>query len=70
MYTPSGVPPQSVVDLTAKLKTQKGIVIQHDVIAGANHFFEGKVDELVWHVGAYLDSRKSEWSAPEPAEED
>lgn len=63
------VPAQSVVDLTTKLKTQKGIVIQHDVIQGANHFFEDKVDELVWHVGSYLDSRKTEWVAPDPTEE-
>jgi len=63
------VPSQSVVDLTTKLKTQKGIVIQHDVIQGANHFFEDKVDELVWHVGSYLDSRKMEWVAPDTTEE-
>ena len=28
-----------------KVKTQKGIQIEHAVVEGANHFFDGKVDE-------------------------
>ena len=39
-----------------KLKTQKGILIEHAVIPGANHFFENCVDPLIADVGAYLDA--------------
>ena len=51
------VPSASVGELSAKLKTQKGIVIQHEVVPGANHFFENKTDALVKSVGAYVDKR-------------
>ena len=50
-------PPQSVEDLVSRLKTQKGIVITHDVLEGANHFFEGKMDQLMESMNTYLDSR-------------
>ena len=42
-----------------KLKTQKGIVIEHAVIPGANHFFESKFEELSESVGNYVDRRLS-----------
>jgi len=48
---------QSVAELAAKLKTQKGIKIDHEVIPGANHFFENKTEELMQVVGDYLDMR-------------
>ena len=51
------VPSASVGELASKLKTQKGIVIQHEVVPGANHFFENKTDALVKSVGAYVDKR-------------
>jgi len=51
------VPAKEVGGLVEKLKTQKGIVIDQKVIIGANHFFDGKVDELMQTVGAYLDKR-------------
>jgi len=51
------VPTQSVADLSAKLKTQRGIKIDHEVVPGANHFFENKTDELTAVVGGYLDMR-------------
>jgi len=50
-------PAQSVEDLVSRLKTQKGIVITHDVLKGANHFFEGHMDSLMGSMNAYLDSR-------------
>ncbi len=53
------VPTQSVADLSAKLKTQRGIKIDHEVVPGANHFFENKTDELEGVVGSYLDMRIS-----------
>jgi alpha/beta superfamily hydrolase len=40
-----------------KLKTQKGILIEHATIPGANHFFENCIDPLIAEVGAYLDRR-------------
>ena len=49
--------PEAVGTLVSKLKTQKGIVIEHKVIAGANHFFDGKIDTLMQAVSAYLDKR-------------
>jgi alpha/beta superfamily hydrolase len=51
------VPTQSVADLTAKLKTQRGIKIDHEIIPGANHFFEDKTEDLTNVVGSYLDMR-------------
>ena len=40
-----------------KLKSQKGIVIDHQVIPGANHFFDGKLEPLMESVTSYLDMR-------------
>ena len=51
------VPSASVGELAAKLKTQRGIKIDHEVIPGANHFFENKIDDLQACVGSYLDMR-------------
>jgi alpha/beta superfamily hydrolase len=53
----SVTPPEAAQNLVSKLKTQKGIVIEHKVLAGANHFFENKIDELVSVCGSYLDRR-------------
>ncbi len=41
----------------AKLKTQKGIVIEQNVVPGANHFFDGKVEPLMQSISGYLDKR-------------
>ncbi len=51
------VPHKDVSGLVDKLNTQKGIVIDQKVIPGANHFFDGKIDQLMQAVGAYLDKR-------------
>jgi alpha/beta superfamily hydrolase len=49
-------PPETVRSLVNKLKSQKGVSISHELIPGANHFFEGKLDELMEDViGPYLD---------------
>ena len=50
-------PMKEVLALIEKLKTQKGIAIEHAVVAGANHFFENCVDPLIAEVGTYLDKR-------------
>ncbi|TCT11312.1 hypothetical protein EDC22_10469 [Tepidamorphus gemmatus] len=51
------VPPSDIQTLVEKLKTQKGIVIDQQIVEGANHFFENKVDELMAICGSYLDRR-------------
>jgi len=51
------VPPKDVNTLVEKLKTQKGIVIDQQIIPGANHFFEGKLEPLMESVTSYLDMR-------------
>ncbi|HMN51855.1 MAG TPA: CocE/NonD family hydrolase, partial [Xanthobacteraceae bacterium] len=51
------VPVASVGTLVEKLKTQKGIVIEQQILKGANHFFDGKVDALMETVNTYLDKR-------------
>ncbi len=49
-------PPETVRSLVNKLKSQKGVSISHEVVPGANHFFEGKLEELMEDViGPYLD---------------
>ena len=50
-------PIKEVMGLIEKLKTQKGIAIEHAVVPGANHFFENKVEPLIAQVGTYLDKR-------------
>jgi hypothetical protein len=54
------VPNEDVVKLVERLKTQRGIVIDHQVISGANHFFEGAMEEMVEAVQTYLDRRLKE----------
>ncbi len=49
------VPAEAVEKLVSRLKTQKGITISHQVVPDANHFFEGKIDELMEVVEGYLD---------------
>jgi alpha/beta superfamily hydrolase len=51
------VPTTAVAQLVEKLKTQKGIVIEQQLVRGANHFFDGKVEQLMEVVGDYLDRR-------------
>jgi len=51
------VPPKDVNTLVEKLKTQKGIVIDQQIIPGANHFFDGKLEPLMETVTGYLDMR-------------
>src|ERR1700692_4397545 len=64
-------PLKEVQGLIEKLKTQKGIHIEHAVIEGANHFFEDCMDELHTVVGAYLAKRLGmPRHAPAPARKD
>lgn len=51
------VPATSVAELTTKLKTQRGIKIEHAIVPGANHFFEDKTELLAQTVGTYVSKR-------------
>ena len=59
----SVVPPVEVERVVAKLRTQKGIVIDYELVEGANHFWNEHLPEVERRVGAYLDKRL----AAEPA---
>src|SRR6201995_163650 len=56
-------PPTSVQKLVDKLKTQKAITIEQQIVDGANHFFEGKIDELTDRCAEYLDRRRADIAA-------
>ena len=52
------VTPSNEVDrVVAKLRTQKGITVQYDIVDGASHFFLEHLDAVEKHVGGYLDKR-------------
>jgi len=57
------VPKDSVDKLTAKLSSQKNIIIDYDVIPGADHFFSKDMDTLNSLVGNYLDKSFSNKTA-------
>ena len=57
------VPPIEVERVVSKLRTQKGIVIDYDVVDGGTHFWMENLPEVERRVGAYLDKRL----AAEPA---
>jgi alpha/beta superfamily hydrolase len=49
--------PTEVERVVAKLRTQKGIVIDYDLVEGASHFWQDHLSAVEQHVGAYLDKR-------------
>ena len=51
------VPPIEVERVVSKLRTQKGIVIDYDVVEGANHFWGENLPDVESRVGDYLDKR-------------
>ena len=51
------VPPSAVLKLVDKLKTQKGITIEQQIVPDANHFFQDKIEELTKTCSTYLDKR-------------
>ena len=53
----SVVPPIDVERVVSKLRTQKGIVIDYDVVDGASHFWMENLPDVESRVGAYLDKR-------------
>lgn len=59
-------PPEVVENMVKKTKTQKGITITLKIMAGANHFFENRVPELIDICSDYLDRRLEEMGIIEP----
>ncbi len=51
---------ESVSKLVEKLSAQRGIIIDNILIPGANHFFTGKIDEMMKVVDDYLDKHLPE----------
>ena len=49
------VTPDSIEKLAQKLKSQKTITVEHEVIKGADHFFGDHMDKLTKIVDGYLD---------------
>lgn len=52
--------PADVERALQKVRVQKGEVIERDAVPGANHFYEGKMDDLMEKCGIYLDRRLAE----------
>jgi alpha/beta superfamily hydrolase len=50
-------PPIEVERVVSKLRTQKGIVIDYELVEGANHYWTDHVADVETRVGAYLDKR-------------
>jgi hypothetical protein len=50
------VPTESVDKLIEKLRTQRGITIDHRTLSGANHFFHGHIDGVEREIDDYLDT--------------
>lgn len=59
-------PPQDVERAAQRIRTQKHIHVERQAIAGANHFFESHLDQVMLASGTYLDRRLSEAVAPQP----
>ncbi|WKL56417.1 alpha/beta hydrolase [Asticcacaulis sp. ZE23SCel15] len=55
----SVVPPSEVDRVVAKLRSQKGIVIDHELVPDATHFWVDQLPEIEQRVGSYLDKRLS-----------
>lgn len=50
-------PPAEVERVVSKLRTQKGILIDYELVEGATHYWNGYVPAVGDHVAAYLDKR-------------
>ncbi|MEM7524509.1 MAG: alpha/beta hydrolase [Pseudomonadota bacterium] len=56
-------PQEDIVKLVEKLKTQRGIDIDHQTVPGANHFFDEGMDQMVSTVETYVAQRTAELKA-------
>jgi hypothetical protein len=51
------VPEADVDKLVERLTQQKGIIIDHEKLPNANHFYDNSVEDLMGYVENYLDKR-------------
>ena len=51
--------PVEVERVVNKLRTQKGIVIDYDLVEGATHFWQDNMADVESHVSAYLDKKRA-----------
>jgi alpha/beta superfamily hydrolase len=51
------IPHESVKKLVEKLSAQRAIEIDYTVVPGANHFFAGKINEMMTVIDNYLDAQ-------------
>ncbi len=63
-------PVEDVEKLVERLRAQKGITIDQEVIKGANHFFENGSKQMLDTVAAYLDRRLVEDQQAKDAKKD
>lgn len=50
-------PPADMERIVSKIRTQKNILVENQIIDGANHFFADQMDPLRAAIEAYLDRR-------------
>jgi uncharacterized protein len=62
------VPTESVDKLIEKLRTQRGITIDHRTLPGANHFFHGQIESVEREVDDYLDTALAPTDEAAPAD--
>ena len=60
--------PSDIERSLQKVRVQKGEVIERDSVPGANHFYQGKMDELLDKCATYVDRRLDEAEAKLRAE--
>ncbi|MDA7599031.1 alpha/beta hydrolase [Alphaproteobacteria bacterium] len=53
------VPPDAIHKLVERLSIQKGVKIDINILAGANHFFSDHLDPLIGNISDYLDNALS-----------
>ena len=53
-------PPVEVERVVSKLRTQKGIIIDYDLVENATHFWTDHMGDVERRVGTYLDKRLEE----------
>lgn len=63
-------PAQEVERTVAKIRTQKGITVEHQIVEGAGAFWGEHLPEIEARAGAYVDRRVAEIEAAKPPKEE
>jgi hypothetical protein len=64
------VPPESIEEMVAKVAKQRDVIIERQLIEGADHFYGTQLVELDQATVAYLDRRMKEIDAELAKEEE